>query len=361
MPHPYLMCSEEECQDRQACMEISEWEATPETFHKSPKYRTMDPCLAVSKYRRSAAGTKQRTPRRLNQLQETWKHLRHIILHQTLHAKQSPRPLASTVSFLDDRIRAIQVDLVVSQQVSGDLQIQLVRYQLVALYLLAGVSRQIFEPKFAKQAFMTALVAYWNDDSGEQNDDEILCYTTLCHVAASISTESWAEGGTALATYRQYASKNKEYPKFALALKIAAAVHLEHYYIALKLLADNASSLCRLCMAPCLNRLRWLCLERYNKAFMKREKLSPDEVARLIYLPNGQAAIDFCTTAGLLVEEERIVFKAAPIQELKSYAINRTVDDWFCLGATVDYRVDSDNVKIPSHDFLQKLIGQEEY
>lgn len=349
------MCSEEECRDRQFAMEVSEWEATSDTYLNAPKARVMDPHLAVSKYRRSAAGTKQRIPRSLSQLIETWKHLRQIMFHQKIHTNQPRRALAVVVSFLDDRIRAIQVDLVVSQQVSGPLQIQLVRYQLVALYLLAGVSRTIFEPKFAKLALMTALVAYWNDADSERHDDEILCCTTLCHVAATLSDSTWVEGETTLATYRKYARKNRTYPKFAVALKIAAAVHAEQYYVALKLLSETPS-LYRLCMAPCLNRLRWLCLGHCNKAFMKREKLLPNEVARLLYLPNGQASIEFCTNAGLPVEEGSIIFKAGPMRELQSYDINRSIDDWFCLGPTVDYRVDSDKIKIPSQESLQQLI-----
>jgi hypothetical protein len=260
------------------------------------------------------------------------------------------------VSFLDDRIRAIQVDLVVSQQVSGALQAQLVRYQLVALYLLAGVSRAIFEPKFAKLALMTALVAYWNDADSERHDDEILCFTTLCHVAATLLlTQAGWKARPRWQPTGKTPARIERIPNSGLLLKIAAAVHTQQYYIALKLLSET-SSLNRLCMAPCLNRLRWLCLGRYNKAFMKRERLSPDEVARLLYLPNGQAAIEFCTNAGFPVEEGLLVFKAAPMRELQSYDINRSIDDWFCLGPTVDYRVDSDNVKIPSQELLQQLV-----
>ena len=118
MPRPYSMCSEGECRDRQADMEVSEWEATSDTFHMSPKERIIDPSLAMSKYRRSAAGTNQRTPRRVVQLIQTWEHLRGIFVHQKIHESQPPRALAATVSFLDDRIRAIQVDFVVSQRTS---------------------------------------------------------------------------------------------------------------------------------------------------------------------------------------------------------------------------------------------------
>lgn len=370
MPRPYSMCSDEECRDRQSAMEVSEWEATSDTHHLSPKERIIDPSLAVSKYRRSAAGTNQRTPRRVVQLIQTWEHLRAIFVHQRIHANQPPRALAATVSFLDDRIRAIQVDLVVSQRTSKALQLQLVRYQLITLYLLSGVSRTIYEPKFAKMALITALVAYWNDgkDSSEQatnnqrhlHDDEILCHTTLCHVAATLTDSSWVEGEPTLATYRQYASKGRIYPKFTAALQVAAAVHAQNYYVALKLLHETMSSvLCRLCIAPCLNRLRWLCLCHCNKAFMKSEKLLPEEVARLLFLPNATAALDFGTNAGLPVDENgRIVFKAAPMKEFKSYDVNRSVDDWFCWGSTEECRIDSDHVRIPSHELLLQLIVQ---
>jgi hypothetical protein len=323
----------------------------------------------MSKYRRSAAGTNQRTPRRVVQLIQTWEHLRGIFVHQKIHESQPPRALAATVSFLDDRIRAIQVDFVVSQRTSKVVQLQLVRYHLITLYLLSGVSRTIYEPKFAKMALITALVAYWNDgtDTSEQSinhhhhfDDEILCYATLCHVAATLTDSSWVEGETTLATYRQYASKDRIYPKFTAALQVAAAVHVQNYFVALKLLHKTMpSALCRLCAAPCLNRLRWLCLCHYNKAFMKCEKLSPEEVARLLFLPNAAAALDFGTKAGLPVDDNgRIVFKAAPMQEFKSYDVDRSVDDWFCWGSMVKGRVDSDHVHVPSHELLLQLIVQ---
>ena len=365
------MCSEEECRDRQSAMEVSEWEATLDTFHKSPKERIIDPSLAVSKYRRSAAGTIQRPPRRVVQLIEAWEHLRGIFIHQKLHATQPPRALAPTVAFLDDRIRAIQVDLVVSQKASKVVQLQLVRYQIITLYLLSEVSRTIYEPKFAKLALITALVAYWNNDTDSsvqaninyqdhQHDDEILCYTTLCHVAATLTDSSWVEGDSTLATYRQYASKDRIYPKFTAALQIAAAVHVQHYYIALKLLHETMSSaLCRLCMAPCLNRLRWMCLSHYNKAFMKCEKVLPEDVAQLLFLPNATVALDFAMRAGLPVDEHgRIVFKSAPLQEFKSYGVNRPVDDCFCWGPMEECRIDSDQVHVPSHKLLLQLIVQ---
>lgn len=132
-----------------------------------------------------------------------------------------------------------------------------------------------------------------------------------------------------LATYRHHAKPNASYPKFAYALAIAYLARLEEYYVVLKVLfhSDEDSSFvrlcrmcCRMCLAPALNRLRWLLLSHYNKAFMRREKIPPAEVTRLLFLPSEEdAAIGFCfAKAGLPHEDDRILFKAAPLKELSS-------------------------------------------
>ena len=47
----------------------------------------------------------------------------------------SRQSLVKTVSFVEDRFRAVQVDLVRSQQTSADLQLILIRAQILILYL----------------------------------------------------------------------------------------------------------------------------------------------------------------------------------------------------------------------------------
>lgn len=142
-PPPYSMCFEEECGERQAQNQVSEWEATNDTCELIVTKRCLDPRLAVAKYRRSAAGdSRKRPPRTLLQLLIAWKHLLHIFVHQTTCNNIQRRSLRHAVAFVDDRVRAIQVDFVLSQQACAPLQIQLIRYQLVCCYLLCEVPRK---------------------------------------------------------------------------------------------------------------------------------------------------------------------------------------------------------------------------
>lgn len=361
------MCSEEECREREASNEVSEFEATLDTFRMSLAKRVIDPSLAVSKYRRSAAGVVKKEPRHIKQLLAAWKHLcTRIVLHQHIHPQQTPWSLVNTVNFVDDRVRAIQVDLVMSQQSSSKLQLELVRYHLVTLYLLSNLPQETFDPKFSCQALMTAIVAYWNKNTDLIDDDEILCYATLCQVSSKIcGGNSWIKAGEIFEMYRIHNHHNHKdqihYPRFFRAIKIASAASRQEYARILMLLCDNQNDLGelgRICLSPCLNKIRWLSLAQYNKAWMKREKITPKEIARLLCFSTADLATAFCIKAGLPVEDDRIVFKAAPIKELITYNVDRNVDDWFYLHETnvTNYRVDTDKVKIPTHDVLQRII-----
>ena len=287
------MCFEEECRERQAQNQVSEWEATKETFGSLPNKRILHPRLAVAKYRRSAAGdSRRRPPRSLEELQMTWKHLRRIFVHQTIHDTVAPRSLRSTVAFVDDRVRAVQVDFVLSQQASASLQIELLKYQLVCCYLLSEIPQNEYEPKFAQQALWTALTAYWNDHSRE-HDDDVLCFTALCQLATCLieqegSSGGWQDTGSSygniLLLATQHCDPNKHYPTFQYALEIVAASVLGMYRKALAMLDSSNKNdnhfhiLCRCCMAPALNVIRLGALRQYNKAFGKLEKISGQEV-----------------------------------------------------------------------------------
>jgi hypothetical protein len=284
-PPAYSMCFEEECRERQAQNQVSEWEATQETFALLPNKRILHPHLAVAKYRRSAAGdVRRRPPRNLVQLETTWKHLLYIFTHQTIHDKMSPRSLRSTVSFVDDRVRAMQVDLVLSQQASASLQVELIKYQLLCCYLLSDMPRKDYEPKFARQALWTALTAYWNDVDREY-DDEVLCYTALCQLAMSLmQQEGWQDTGSYgnILLLAQHCEIGCDYPKFQYALEIVSAAMLGFYRNVLSMLKmsgnENFHVTCRCCVAPALNAIRLGALEHYNKAFGKLEKISGQEV-----------------------------------------------------------------------------------
>jgi SAC3/GANP family len=368
MPEPFVMCSKEEYQERQNAKDVTEWEATGETWTLQAKYRALDPCLAVSKYRRSAAGTLPRKPRSLINIWKTWEHLKSILIHQRIHQSQSPQTLLSAVCFINNRLRALQVDLVVSQRVSGIFQLQVARYHILTLYLLSNVPTQLFEPKFSRVGLQTALTSFWDDPSSEEwSKDEILCYSTLCHVAASVNNDLCVMGNEGAAMtleitsmYRNYVAKGQMYRRFSQALSIAVAIQTQHFYIALSKI-HALPIMDRLCLAPCLHRLRWLCLHQFNKAFPRGHALPPSEVARLLYLPSEEAATDFATSSGIPIDKDgNLQFKLAPMAECKiSPSHLRRWDDWFCFGDTINFRTDADQVTIPCLEILHNLISSE--
>lgn len=305
-PPPFSMCSKEECQQRQEQHQVSEWEATVDTYKLQVNKRVLDPQLAVAKYRRSAAGsTQQRPPRSLPQLLTSWKHLLNIFTTQSVHhsPQQQPPPksLLNAVSFVNDRVRAIQVDLVLSQESCCTLQLQLIHYQVVSSYLLCEVPRKLYEPKFARQALWTALSAYWIDENRNyEMDDSILCYTALCQLATCLVQDEglvgggWQDSNNAcsygnILLLQKHCCSSHEYRKFQFALQLVGMAMLGfHRNVLSVLLSSNDETMdsdfltmCKCCMAPAFNILRLNALRHYNKAFGKLERISGTEVCCL--------------------------------------------------------------------------------
>ena len=65
---PYQYCTKEECIERQELGQVSELESTIETCQLTQSKRIIDPTLAITKYRRSAAtgGVEQDTATRIH-------------------------------------------------------------------------------------------------------------------------------------------------------------------------------------------------------------------------------------------------------------------------------------------------------
>lgn len=280
---PYSMCSKQECDERIRTNEVSIWETTipvetPEasggdggganrpttnssrrTTSATPRcgiHTFLDPRKAVAKYRRSAAGTTtdaRAPPRSLAALLGTTHYLvRTILMAMASPESQSPptpthprngaaavqdepRSLElsvyisntknadsflSRVAFFEDRMRAVQVDLVRSSNntttasaCQQELQRLAIRSHILILYLLADSSsftpsssssaaapspknddptcqNNYYERSFGQAALQTALTSYWNG-GGEQNsnsckqqrtsdsDDEVLSLSLL--------------------------------------------------------------------------------------------------------------------------------------------------------------------------------------
>jgi hypothetical protein len=231
---PWQMCSILEGRDREEHMELSELECTVDTFHRAPRERKADPALCVKKYRRSAAGGGSSISehiklnsrvRSVQDLVTTVRHLLYRILaNRRSHPNTEPLPLCRVVHFVDDRIRAIQVDYVtyhkeqlllqlertdeVERSILSTLQMQFhcLNYHLLVGYLLSEVPPTKFEPKFNVQALRTSLAhitdilqCYLSNDKSVMTFnkeeiiaylDELMCYESLLHLSSVIEEES---------------------------------------------------------------------------------------------------------------------------------------------------------------------------
>lgn len=306
-------------------MELSEFESTAETYALGPRHRVADPRLVIKKYRRSAAGggvssassAARGGARSIDVLSTTIDHLLGMVLStQRVHPRDvmEPRSLAATVSFVDDRIRAVQVDLTTSLLDSKrtdacwakirTLQAKLVRYGILVSYLLSDLSSTKYEAKFGRTALRTAIDSYfaaWEATFGSgssegvystrpsENDlaerDEMLSYEALMHVSeglrkgeAALPTHACggAEGGcgAVLASYlgrggtgSEPSALTDEEPsgatgmkngmsKWSIALELAAAADQGNLIHIFRLLVDVSST------ATPLYEQRWKVLAR---------------------------------------------------------------------------------------------------
>ena len=391
LPAPYSMCSPSEASDRQNHMELSELESTHTSYALGPRQRVHNPCLVVKKYRRSAAGGGVSRPgddaagRSVSSLAGTIDYLLGTLLpSQSAYAPDvmPPRPLANIASFVDDRVRAVQVELITSLSDSVGIrseedwaairrtQSRLVRYGILAPYLLSGLPPARYEASFGKTALRTAIDAYFaaweasfgnfhGNASGEERAvrDEMMSYEALMHVAAALRDgedqlparagrvgerrSGGAGAGALLASFLARGGADQTVPnlveegggvgRWATALEVAAAAEGGNLLRVFRLLSCDRVSmgseedrrwgvLARCCLVPALNAIRIGLARRYNKSLGKGEKVSADDLARLLLLPSAVDAICFCSDIGLPTvasmeggPTDRIVMKSAPI------------------------------------------------
>jgi len=289
------MCSPNEASDRKAFKELSQFECTSSSYNSHPRNRIPDPTKCVKKYRRSAAGggvhIEEGEKRSLGDLEVSVDYLLGVIYaKQQSDGMEEQFSLVKTVNFVDDRLRAVQVDLTTSlgsmDEVHGyewtivrGIQVKLIRYNALTQYLLSNLGGGKYEWKFAHTALTTAISSYFesfngnNGDTGYKGDlDEIMSYAALLHIATVVKMREMAlpqtstgqqcglaaDGGEGMSAilglFRKYVKSTKgskgdvpelveendmcrlQYPKYQWALQVASAVETGSLVLVLRLL-----------------------------------------------------------------------------------------------------------------------------
>lgn len=363
IPPPYAMCRREECDARQSSGEVSIFERAPHVssfvgpLHSKPSSSSLqaalqksapgeshkritksqyeiDPSLAVSKYRRSAAGVTDRyPPRAMDQLIATVQYLQDLLIQAPPLSPDGVTVIEtylSVVEFVQDRFRAVQVDLTRSQQASKQIQLSIIRTQILILYLMADVPE--YSTKLGKDALKAALSNYWMDTNNTTEmhqdwDDEVLSYTLILQVCCE-------EHVSFLEHCRKYPPKQGKLLNWSL--RIAGEWAQGNWYIVLRTLQQGScnvefSILARCCLAAHLNYVRRKALEMYNVTWGKAEAVAVDDLKRLLFTEN---VTSFCQACGLPLNDRRdsVVFKFSQLEQQQKLSSLR--EDTFVFGSS---------------------------
>ena len=397
---PYTMCSRKEVNFRQRSNEISVFEATIETADRPPSDRQLDPTRAVKKYRRSAAGgigkDQQYPPRNLDELYRTVEYLIDMLIHwqTSLRLTAPATSFLELVHFVEDRIRAIQVDLVTSQYASKEIQYKIVKIHVMTMYLLSDTTK--YEHRHGRQALQTALSSYWNQDACPAHgvDDEILALTATMqlnedlprldtHVDRTITHRT--HGAGFLAVYRKHVHTGethafrRPFNRLQRILRVISCCNTGEWTTVLRLLhqhqecgqqgeeeeeeeeeeGQNIFGVMVACLlAPTLLRIRAKALQTYNVSFMKNERLSITEVARLLCISDPTMAVRLCERLHLpLVDDnDAVLFKSAPIHMEWTKETKRD-DDYVFHGQDIRFVIDPSGKRIPDETFLATFFS----
>ncbi|GAX27982.1 hypothetical protein FisN_32Lh001 [Fistulifera solaris] len=371
-PAPYSMCRKEECDDRQSSGEVSIFERMSSSIGRSSSLQAalqnsqtkatkdryaIDPCLAVSKYRRSAAGVTDRyPPRTMEQLHGTVQYLQQLLIAAPSRSPDGvPVSYLSVVEFVQDRFRAVQVDLTRSQQTSKRIQLSMIRSQILIIYFMADVPE--YSSKLGMDALKAALSNYWlnTKDSTEiqrEWDDEVLAYTLLLQVCCE-EPLSFSE------LYRKVYRGKGELLNWSL--RLAGEWAQGNWFIVLKLLREGSnhatfSALVRCCVARQLSHLRWNALQMYNVTWGRAEAVPLEDVARLLMRKDSAT---FCQACGLSLTDTKdaILFE---VSQLEQPAIVFPIrDDDFVFGPSGgsfrSVTVAKISLKLPSIKYMTSL------
>jgi hypothetical protein len=304
MMRPYQYCSIEECIDRQELRQVSELEVTLETCHLPQSKRILDVRLAVSKYRRSAAGDDRNDAiRGRDILTGTLNHLT-TICSTFQSTSNHPRidDIDVIVNFVADRVRSCQADA--TRLMSGTTNkdcvpaswhARVIRILIWLQYCCDGSSNSTRTDTVRMLSHMrsTAYDAYWNSRRAEENDDEdnascdddddeILCYSAISRIcsisllprSATMTLQtSW--NGMLLEFSKRRRRQSFSYPLWNIVLEIASHADREQYFFIWKnkRLLRELPILAKCCLSEVLLLWRYRTVQQYNASFGKGESV----------------------------------------------------------------------------------------
>jgi hypothetical protein len=310
----YRFCTSDEVQERQELGQVSALEATLETCHLPQAQRILDPNLAMTMYRRSAAGAEMQAPRSAEKLRNCLHHL--ICIGATFQATpRHPRvdSVDTVVNFVVDRLRACQSDatrLMVRRDHDSLLpavwHVQAIRLLIWMQYVWSqnfASNTDSLLPRTIHTIRSTAYDAYWSVREAEAAsmidmdmeayalDDEMLCYAAMSRICSTSSTMMESQPPSSLETSwsgmlleftkRQQTTmpslSSFSYPLWKQALQVAALASRQEFHM---LLVSNEKSFSSLpILARCIlssMRFSWMyrTVQCYNVSFAKSEAVS---------------------------------------------------------------------------------------
>jgi len=412
---PHLMCTRAECADRghgSAYPDISVFEATYPDAGPGRR-RTIDPYLAVSRFRRPAAGLSSAElfygGRSKAGLESAVQHLLQTVFVWRRATSEddgrAAQTLADAASFVGDRMRSIQSERT-SRRIrppAGE-RAQAVRYYILVGYLLRSAKKNGWADKFNEAALAAALADVREEvNCGSDAADECGAYEVL---RAATSENGLGAEAVAASWIRRDGLTN--WPKVRWSLSWTAAVGRGEIASALRMLregpqccgADGVGKteegkdrqerwiiLCRCCVAPMLQNMRTAALRQYNSTWAKRERVRTEEIAILLGLGSAGAAASLCKSLGLQIvlraqstqddgwnggrritdssEEYDCIFKTGNIVSMPPDGVAREDDDFVFFGSVgargsrraVDFLLDGDGVRVPPERLLLFMMA----
>jgi hypothetical protein len=340
----FQFCCKEECEERQMLHQIHELEATKETCTLPQVKRILDPCLAVSKFKRSAAGTKQSEIKSVAALEHTLIHLQRVCATRKASAYHSVvGNFEAVAEFLVDRLRSCQSDATrLSAQVPSRWHVQLVRILLWIRYWTVSNSKS-WMGKVIHKMISTAFDAYWsarqvNEICDFTLDDEMLCWSALIQITSPTPTCSYNSILLEYSKYMRSGISPSAYPLWHNALRIICHLARQEYCFAWKKAID--SILFRICLEPVLFKWRYTTGQHYNQSFAKHEAVT--NIPQLLNIHGDDWSIDYAQRFGLPTEQSdgniAIIFKKEPMKNipLNITEIERVQDHHWVFGKLYD-------------------------